>query len=211
VKKQRRFAKNYPTGRAQEKAVPWWQENEIGSPFSDHPFLFHKGKWSALVSRQAALTSRMCTGSTWELSSNYILDRKDPGKIALPWSIIMDIPSSIFPSTPLFHSVDAENEPEARSVIAGLIPFLKELHSTWFLKFFTEEAKIRHAASKWVVNTRSAYSAKEAELDIFFRRGWGNVHEWWNTTGFKHHRPWNSNNSTNGGQPGAAPQDGEDT
>jgi hypothetical protein len=51
----------------------------------------------------------------------------------------MDLPSSLFPKTQLFHSVDRmwrssnvitftflpENEAEARSVIAGLIPFLK--------------------------------------------------------------------------------------
>ncbi len=29
----------------------------------------HKGKFAALIARQAALSSRLCTGSTWELST----------------------------------------------------------------------------------------------------------------------------------------------
>jgi hypothetical protein len=56
---------------------------------------------------------------------------------------------------------------DARSVIAGLIPFIKEMHSQWYLQFFSEEAKLHHATSKWDVKTRSAYSAEEAESDGF--------------------------------------------
>jgi hypothetical protein len=41
------------------------------------------------------------------------------------------------------------------------------MHSQWYLQFFSEEAKLRHATSKWDVKTRSAYSAEEAELDGF--------------------------------------------
>jgi hypothetical protein len=46
-----------------------------------------------------------------------------------------------------------------------LIPFIKETHSPWFLQFFTKEAKLRHATSKWDAKTRSVYSAEEAEID----------------------------------------------
>jgi hypothetical protein len=134
----------------------------------------HKGKHSALVSRQANLTARLCTGSTWELSSNYILDRKHPSLGLSLRKILMSLSSSVFPTTPLFHSVDRmwrssnaitfsflpENETEARSVIAGLIPFFKATHSPWFLQFFSEEAKMHHATSTWDPTTRTAYSAE---------------------------------------------------
>jgi hypothetical protein len=92
----------------------------------------------------------------------------------------MDLPSSVFPKTPLFLLVDRkwrssnaitftflpENETEARSVIAGLIPFFKATYSPWFLHiFFSEEAKLRHATSTRDPITKSAYSAEEAKLD----------------------------------------------
>jgi hypothetical protein len=66
-----------------------------------------KGKFAALIARQAALSSRLCSGSTWDLSTN----------------------------TPLFHLVDRlwrstngisffflpENQSDARAFIAGLV------------------------------------------------------------------------------------------
>lgn len=60
-----------------------------------------------------------------------------------------------------------ENETEARSVIADLIPFLKATYSPWFLQFFLEEAKLRYTTSMWDPETRFAYSSEEAELDRF--------------------------------------------
>jgi hypothetical protein len=57
-----------------------------------------------------------------------------------------------------------ENEADARSFVAGLIPFIKATHSQWFLKFFSEEAQLRHLNSTWDSETRQADSAKEAEL-----------------------------------------------
>lgn len=58
-----------------------------------------------------------------------------------------------------------ENEEDARSYIAGLIPFLKETASTWFMHLFSEDAKIRHLHLRWDNKTRQAYSAEEAELE----------------------------------------------
>ena len=37
----------------------------------------------------------------------------------------------------------------------------------WFLKAFTEEAKIRHINSTWDAKTRQIFSAKEAAVDGF--------------------------------------------
>jgi hypothetical protein len=93
----------------------------------------------------------------------------------------MAIPSHDFPSTPLFHTKDCkwcstngitftfhpENEADARSHIAGLIPFLKETANPWYLKLFSEESKLQHATSRWDTKTRQAFSAEEAEIDNF--------------------------------------------
>jgi hypothetical protein len=51
--------------------------------------------------------------------------------------------------------------------MTGLIPILKEMHNPWFMQFFSEEAKLRHATSKWDAKTRSAVPAEEVELDGF--------------------------------------------
>jgi hypothetical protein len=65
----------------------------------------------------------------------------------------------------MFHP---ENETDARSYIAGLIPYLKDsVNNPWFLKQFLEEARLRHATSKWDPKTRQAYTAEEAELNNF--------------------------------------------
>jgi len=93
--------------------------------------------------------------------------------------ILLSIPSQVFPGKPLFHSVDRlwrsqtgimftflpENEEDARSYIARLIPYLKDSANPWFMKFFSEEAKLRHMSSRWDQSTRQAYFADEAELE----------------------------------------------
>lgn len=141
----------------------------------------HKAKYSTLVAWQAAISTRICSGSTWELSANLVLDRPDPSSGQTLRSLLMAIPSHDFPSTPLFHTKDCkwcstngitftfhpENEADARSHIAGLIPFLKETANPWYLKLFSEESKLQHATSRWDTKTRQAFSAEEAEIDNF--------------------------------------------
>jgi hypothetical protein len=46
-----------------------------------------------------------------------------------------------------------------------LIPFISATESPWFLKLFKEEAKVRHAHSRWDPATRQVFSAEEAELE----------------------------------------------
>jgi len=63
-----------------------------------------------------------------------------------------------------------ENEADARSYIASLIPFLKEsFNNPWFLKQFSQDALLWHSTSKWDHETRQAYTAEEAELDTFLQ------------------------------------------
>jgi hypothetical protein len=84
-----------------------------------------------------------------------MLDRPEPTTGHSLCNLIMSIPSQIFPGTPLFHTVDKqwrsengvtftflpENDSDARSIIAGLIPFLRYMADPWYLKMFTTEAK----------------------------------------------------------------------
>jgi hypothetical protein len=78
---------------------------------------------------------------------NLILDHPEPSTGITSQQIIMSIPSQIFPNTPLFNTVDRtrrsdngvtfvflpENEVDARSYCAGLLPFLRETANPWFL------------------------------------------------------------------------------
>jgi hypothetical protein len=145
-------------------------------PFQTLITFGQKAKYASLGARQAAINSRLCTGSTWELSVNLVLDKPEPENGFSLRQLILNIPSRAFPNKPLFHTVDRhwrsqtgitftflpENEEDARSYIARLIPFLKETASAWFMRLFPEEAKIRHLHSRWDNSTRQAYSAEVA-------------------------------------------------
>jgi hypothetical protein len=58
-----------------------------------------KGKYSSLVAHQAALSSRLGTCNTWELTTNLILDCPEPTTDITLRQIIMSIPSLSFPNT----------------------------------------------------------------------------------------------------------------
>jgi hypothetical protein len=62
-----------------------------------------------------------------------------------------------------------ENEADARSHIAGLIPFLKATKSPWFMKLFTEEAELQHTSSRWDIKSRQAFSEEEDKIDNFLQ------------------------------------------
>jgi len=163
------------------KIFPDGTKMRLVPPFQSIISFNCKTKYSSLVALQAALSEMLCTSSTWELSVNLILDKPEPTTGFTLHQLILSIPSQIMSTKPLFHSVDRtwrssngitlsflpENEADARSHVAGLIPFIKASHSHWFLKFFSEEAQLQHLHSKWDEKTRQAYSAEEAELDEF--------------------------------------------
>lgn len=137
-------------------------------PFQSIISFSHKSKFASLVARQAALSSRLGTSKTWELTTNLILDHPEPKTGFTLKQLLMSIPSQAFPGTPLFHTIDRiwrsengivlgflpENEANARSFVAGMIPYLRAMADPWFLKAFTEEAKIRHLNNKWDAKTR---------------------------------------------------------
>jgi hypothetical protein len=148
-------------------------------PFNTILSAGNRQKYASLISRQAALSSRLGSGTTWESSTNLMLDRPEPTSGISLCQIILSIPSQVFPGTPLFHTINKqwrsengltftflpENDSEARPIIAGLIPFLWDTTDSWYMKMFTTEAKYRHASSKWDQATRQVFSIEEFLAD----------------------------------------------
>jgi hypothetical protein len=175
--KIRQLLKRWYGSRARK--FPDGSKMRLVPPYQSMIAFGQKTKFASLVARQAALSARICTGSTWELTANLVLDYPEPQQGVTLCQILLNIPSNIFHNKPLFHTVDRswrsqtgitfnflpENEEDARSFIAGLIPFLKATESPWFMKLFSEEAKLRHLHSRWDSTTKQVFSAEEAELE----------------------------------------------
>jgi hypothetical protein len=61
----------------------------------------NKQKYASLIARQSALNSRLG-------SATLLLDRQDPKSGQSFREIMMEIPSQVFPGTPLFHTIDKQ-------------------------------------------------------------------------------------------------------
>jgi hypothetical protein len=134
-----------------------------------------KAKYGAVVARQAAFLSRLATGTSWEFATNLTLDRVHPSTGTTLRGILMSIDSLVYKGKPVFHSIDRtwrsdsqitftflpENESDARMYIAGLVPFLRDTQDKWYLKCFTEEAKMRHKSSIWDPKTKQVSSTTD--------------------------------------------------
>jgi hypothetical protein len=144
------------------KSFPDGTKMRLVPPFNTILSSGNKQKYASLIARQAALNSRLGTGTTWEFSTNLMLARSEPSTGHSLRQLMLSIPSQVFPGTPLFYTIDKqwrsekgvtftflpENDSDARSVIAGLIPYLKHTANQWYMQMFTAEAKYRHSSSK---------------------------------------------------------------
>jgi hypothetical protein len=79
------------------------------------------------------------------MSTNLLLDKPGPKSGISFHQLMMSIPSQVFPGTPLFHTIDKqwrsenivvftflpENDSDARTIVAGLIPYLKDTADPW--------------------------------------------------------------------------------
>jgi hypothetical protein len=141
----------------------------------------NKIKYGSLVARQSALNARLGTSFYDEMSTNLTLDQPEPKSGISLRQLLMSITAVEFPGTPLFHTIDKqwrsenaltfsflpENESDARSMVAGIIPFLRDTADNWYFSFFSEDAKLCHKLSKWNPNTREVYSAVEGLIDDY--------------------------------------------
>jgi hypothetical protein len=138
----------------------------------------NKMKFASCIARQAALNAGLASANTREISTNLLLDRKDPTTNKTFREVLMEITPEKKPGTTLFHTIDRqfksetivnfefhpENASEAHNLIAGLVPFLRDTGHQYHLKMFTPEALNRQAKAKWNATTREADSETDMEL-----------------------------------------------
>jgi len=138
----------------------------------------NKTKFASCMARQAALTAGLASAITREISTNLLLDRKDPSTNKSFREVLMEISPQDKPGTTLFHTIDKQfksdkivnfqfhpdNASEANNLIAGLVPFLKDNGHSYHLKMFTPEALQRQAKAKWNAERREVDSEADTVL-----------------------------------------------
>ncbi len=134
--------------------------------------------YGAALAKQASFVSKMGRGTSWELTSNLILDKKEPTTGISLRQIIMGIPSSNNPNYPLFHCVNKgwkegstivfhflpSNESEARMYISGLIAYLRATTLPWYLDLFKPVACSRSHGTSWDPVTRQITSLMDSNF-----------------------------------------------
>jgi hypothetical protein len=122
----------------------------------------NRTKFASCLARQAALTAGLASAVTREISTNLLLDRKDPITKKSFRDILMAITPAERPGTTLFHTIDRqfksdvivnfqfhpENASEANNLISVLVPYLRDHGYNFHLKMFTPEALQRQAKAK---------------------------------------------------------------
>jgi hypothetical protein len=138
----------------------------------------NRTKFASCLARQATLYAGLASAITREISTNLMLDRKDPATKKSFRDILMAITPESKPGTTLFHTIDRqfksdiivnfqfhpEHASEANNLIAGLVPYLKDHGHHFHLKMFSPEVLQRQAKAKWNRTTREADSETDAEL-----------------------------------------------
>jgi len=140
--------------------------------------LSNKSKFASCLARQAALNAGLASAVTREISTNLLLDRKDPSTNKSFRQVLMEISPKEKPGTSLFHTIDhqfksdvivnfqfhPDHALEAHNLIAGLVPYLKDNGHAYHLKMFNPEALQCQAKARWNLETREADSETDAEL-----------------------------------------------
>jgi len=171
-----------------EKLTRWYSSNSTHFPDSTKMRLVptitsvtsisNKSKFASCLARQTALNVGLASAVTREISTNLLLDRKDPSTNKSFCQVLMEISPKDSPGTTLFHTIDRQfksdvivdfqfhpdHASEAHNLIAGLVPFLKDNGHAYHLKMFTPKALQRQAKAKWNQETREADSETDAEL-----------------------------------------------
>jgi hypothetical protein len=134
--------------------------------------------YGAAIAKQASFVSKIGKGSTWEFTSNLILDKKEPIAGISMRQLLMAIPSSNHPNYPLFHCVNRGwkegstvvfhflpcNESEARMYISGIIAYLRATASSWYLDLFKPLARARRQGTSWDPTTRQLTSVVDSNF-----------------------------------------------
>jgi hypothetical protein len=113
--------------------------------------------YGAALAKHASFVSKMGKGSSWEFTSNLILDKQEPTTGLSLHQLIMAIPSSKHPNYLLFNCVNKgwkegstvvfhflpSNESEARMYISGLMAYFHAMALPWYLELFTPVARAK--------------------------------------------------------------------
>jgi hypothetical protein len=128
--------------------------------------------YGAALAKQASFIAKMGKGSSWEFTSNLILDKPEPSTGLSLRQLIMAIPSSQHPNYPLFHCINQgwkegstvvfhflpSNESEARMYISGLIAYICATALHWYLDLFKPMAHSRSQGTTWDPTTKQITS-----------------------------------------------------
>jgi hypothetical protein len=79
------------------KHFPDGSKMRLVPPFNTILSQGNKQKYASLIARQSALNARLGTSSTWEMSTNLLIDRPEPKTGISLRQLLMSIPSQIFP------------------------------------------------------------------------------------------------------------------
>jgi hypothetical protein len=134
--------------------------------------------YGAALAKQASFVAKMGKGSSWEVTSNLILDKQEPTTGISLRQLNMAIPSSQYPNYPLFHCVNRgwkegstivfhflpNNESEARMYISGLIAYLRATALPWYLDLFKPVARARSQGTSWDPTTRQITSLLDSNF-----------------------------------------------
>jgi hypothetical protein len=66
----------------------------------------NKGKYATLIACQAALSACIGVGTTWEFTTNLLLDRPEPKTKISIRQILMSLQSQTCTGKPVFHTID---------------------------------------------------------------------------------------------------------
>jgi hypothetical protein len=135
-----------------------------------------KTKYGRVVARQAAFTSKLASATTREFSNNLLLDHKNKDSGLSLRTVLMNIQSSKYPGSSVFHSIDKtwgsdngvtftfipENELEGQMYMTGMIPYLRDAVGEWYLNAFMVEAIETHSDSTWDPETKQISSTTDA-------------------------------------------------
>ncbi len=134
--------------------------------------------YCAALAKQASFVSKMGRGTSWELTSILILDKKEPTMDISLRQLIMGKPSSNHPNYPLFHCVNKgwkegstivfhflpSNESEARMYISGLVAYLRATALPWYLDLFKPVARSRSQGTSCHPVTRQLTSIMDSKF-----------------------------------------------
>jgi hypothetical protein len=134
--------------------------------------------YGAALAKQASFVAKMGKGSSWEFTSNLILDKQEPTTGISLRQLIMAIPSSQHPNYPLFHCINCgwkegstivfhflpNNESEAQMYISGLIANLRATALPWYLELFKPAARARSQGTSWDPTTQQITSLLDSNF-----------------------------------------------